>query len=300
MSFPSFRTAICVFLCSLALVGTTVHAEKGVSNTEIVIGMSAPFHGVSGAEGSEMRDAIRATFDQVNRSGGIYGRKLELVSFDDDAEPRRAAENTRALLQDHGVFALIGYFGDASVAAALPLIDEAKVPMVGAVAGADSLRHLSSPYLFHTRAGYDDEIATMVSQFVSLKLTRIAVLYQDGAFGKAIADSFVGALKKYQLAPAAIVSIAPPSGFASEVDVSGAVQAFAKVQPQAVFLLTPYKPAAELVLQMRKLGMFPQYLALSTVGADQLGQLLGENGRGIGISQVMPYPWDDTLSVVKE
>jgi len=300
MLFYPIRTTILVLLWTLTLWATQVLAEAGITDTEIVIGMSAPFRGVLAAEGSDLRDAIRASFDQVNATGGIHGRKLTLESFDDDGEPSRTIANTKILLSDHQAFALIGYYGDASVAAAMPLIDDAKIPLVGAVTGANALRHPVNRYLFQMRAGYDDEIGAMVAQFMSLGLTRIAVFYQNDALGKASANSFAAVLKQYKLAPAAIAAVEPPTGFASEVNVTDAMQVFAKVKPQAVLLLTPYKPAAELVLQMKKSDLFPQYLALSTVGSDQLAKLLGETGRGIGISQVMPYPWDNTLPVVRD
>jgi branched-chain amino acid transport system substrate-binding protein len=286
-------------LCASALQ-STVYAETGVSSGEIVIGMSAPLRGAMGPVGADMRDAISASFDRVNAGGGIYGRKLMLESFDDDAEPARTVANTKILLNDHQAFALIAYYGDASLAAAMPLINDAKIPLVGAVSGAAALRHPVNPYLFHVRAGYDDEIAAMVAQFMSLRLTRIAVIYQNDALGKANANSFAAALKKYKLVPAAVASVEPPASYTDSVNVTAAVQAFSAAQPQAVLLLVPYKPAAELVRQMKKIGLFPQYLALSTVGSDQLAQVLGENGRGIGISQVMPYPWDSTVPVVRD
>jgi ABC-type branched-subunit amino acid transport system substrate-binding protein len=140
----------------------------------------------------------------------------------------------------------------------------------------------------------------MVTQFMSLKLTRIAVFYQNDALGKTNVDHFTAALRKYKLTPAAIAAVEPQTGYAADVDVAAAVQAFAKIQPQAVLLLTPHRPAAALVTQLKKLDVYPQYLALSTIGSDELEHLLGEGGRGIGISQVMPYPWDNTLPVVKD
>jgi ABC-type branched-subunit amino acid transport system substrate-binding protein len=247
-----------------------------------------------------MRDAIRNYFDQVNAKGGVYGRKLELESFDDGVDPVRAIENTKQFLGDHQVFALMGYYGDATTAAALELAAAGKTPIIGTMAGAGVLRQPVNRYMFNVRASSSDEITVVVSQLATLGLTRIAVFYQNDVFGKGNLENFSDALKKFNLAPAVVGSIEPPTSLSSAVDVSGAVQSFAKAKPQAILILTPYKATAELIRQLKKVGTNPQFLALSTVGTDQIAQLLGADSRGIGISQVLPYPWDSTTPVVKE
>jgi len=300
MRHPLPRGAMLAILCVLPLCFGAALAEQGVSDATIVIGMSTPLHGVYASAGQDMRDAIRASFNQVNAEGGIHGRKLELDSFDDDGEPSRMVANTKTLLSDHHAFALIGYYGDAPTAAALPLIVSARIPLIGAVSGADGLRDPVNRYLFNVRASYKDEIAAMVAQLISLKLTRIAVFCTNDALGKSNTDNVIATLKKYKLAPVGIVTVEPHEDYSSDVNVTAATASLAKLQPQAVLLLTQHKAAAELVLKMKSAGAFPQYAALSTVGSDQLMQLLGGAGRGIGVSQVMPYPWDDTVQVVRE
>ncbi len=293
-----------VTLCTIGITlffATAASAEPGVTETSIVIGMSAPFHGIYASVGQDMRDAIRANFDEVNAAGGIHGRKLELDSIDDDGEPARAAANTKTLLSDHEAFALIGYYGDAPIAAAMPIVTAAKIPLIGVVSGADALRRPVNRYLFHVRAGYNDEIAAMVAQFVSLRLTRIAVLYQNDALGKANAENFSAALKKYKLAPAALASVEPQTTFGGDVDVSAAVQAFCENT-------TAGRVAIDAAQSRSRIGAAIEKSWASTrniwpyprIGSDQLAQLLGESGRGIGISQVMPYPWDNTLPIVKD
>jgi branched-chain amino acid transport system substrate-binding protein len=300
MAFPLLHDIKVCLCCIPLLCASAAQAEPGVTDTSIVIGMSAPFHGAYAPVGQDLRDVIRSSFDEVNAAGGIHGRKLELDSFDDDGEPQRTITNTKTLMTDHQAFALIGYCGDASISAVMPMLSTAKIPMIGVVSGADVLRKPVNRYVFNLRAGYVDEIAAMVAQMTSLQLTRIAVFYQNDALGKANADNVSAALKKYKLMPAAMASVEPHEAYGSNVDVSQAVQVFAKTQPQAVLMLTPHQPAAALVLELKKAGLFPQYLALSTVGAEQLTQLLGANGRGIGISQVMPYPWNNTVPVVRD
>ena len=102
-------------------------------------------------------------------------------------------------------------------------------------------------------------------------------------------------LKKGNVSPVAVATVERNS-----VDVTAAVQTIAKANPQAVIMVTLYKPSAEFVRQMRKSGQVPQFMTLSPVGADALAKELGDDARGIGISQVMPYPWDTTVGLVSE
>jgi len=150
-------------------------------------------------------------------------------------------------------------------------------------------------YTFHIRAGYGDETAAIVKQMVTIGITRVAVLYQNDNFGKSGLEGVVSALRTYQMTPAAVAPVERNS-----LELAAAVDALAKVEPQAVVMVALYKQAAEFMRRMHKTGLRPRYLALSSVGTDQLISLLGDDARGIGLSQVMPYPWNDTVAVVRE
>jgi branched-chain amino acid transport system substrate-binding protein len=108
-----WRTKIYAYWRVLVLFLLTAqfsHAESGISPTTITIEMSSPFSGPTGAYGSEMRDAINTIIDDTNREGGIYGRKIELVTMDDGYETERAVANTKKLIEEKKVFALVGYY----------------------------------------------------------------------------------------------------------------------------------------------------------------------------------------------
>ncbi|QEL64545.1 hypothetical protein OTERR_10690 [Oryzomicrobium terrae] len=290
------RTAASLVGCLFAtLAGTAAVAETGVTDTSILLGMSSPFSGPNGAYGQEMRETISAYFDQVNKAGGVGGRKLELVALDDGYETDRAVANTRALIDDKKVFALLGFYGSSPTTAAMEVFSAAKVPLIGTISGADSLRTPVNRYMFNVRASYAQETEAIVTQLVSLGLTNIAVFYQNDGFGKSGLDGVIAALKKHKLTPSAVGTVERNS-----VDVSKAVQAISKVGAQAVVMVTLYKPTAEFVRQMRKIDQNPQFMTLSPVGADLLVQELGNDARGIGISQVMPYPWNEATPVVRE
>ncbi|MBK7954108.1 MAG: ABC transporter substrate-binding protein [Candidatus Accumulibacter sp.] len=285
----------------LTWVGGALAGEVGVTDNSLLIGMTAPFSGPNGAYGLDMKMVINAYFRQLNAAGGIHGRRLELRALDDGYETERAVANTRALIGQEKVFALLASYGSSPTTAAMnEVFGVAKVPLIGTISGAESLRQSpgenpNNRYMFNVRASYANETEAIVNQLASLGFKNIAVLYQNDGFGKSGLEGVVAALKKHAQAPSAVATVERNS-----VDVGQAVQTIAKLNPQAVIMVTLYKPTAAFVRAMRKAGQTPQFMTLSPVGADLLVQELGDEARGIGISQVMPYPWNDTTPLVNE
>lgn len=147
---------------SACLIGMTALqaslAETGVTDTTISLGMSAPLTGPASAHGQELRNVINAYFEQVNKNGGVHGRKLQLTVVDDGYDPEKAVANTRTLIETNKVFALLGYYGSTAMTEAMnKVFGPAKVPMIGGISGAMSLRqppagNPNNRYMFSQRA----------------------------------------------------------------------------------------------------------------------------------------------------
>lgn len=290
-----------ITITALGMMAINCHAETGVTDTTITIGMSAPFSGPNGAYGIDMRQTIQAYFDQINKSGGINGRKLDLVALDDGYETERTVANTKTLLKEKNAFALLAYYGSSPTTEAMNTVfGPAKVPLVGTISGANTLReplnsNANGRYMFNVRASYADETEAIVNQLVSLGLKSIAVFYQNDGFGKSGLEGVTAALTKHKLAPSATATVERNS-----IDVQKAAEAIGKANPQAVVMVTLYKPTAAFVKEMKRNNQNPMFMTLSPVGTEQLVQELGASARGIGISQVVPYPWNDVTPVVRE
>ncbi len=224
-------------------VSTLAAAEPGVTDNSITLGMTSPFTGTNGVYGTDMRQVIQTYFDQVNKAGGVNGRKINLVALDDGYETDRAVANTKSLIEEKNVFALLASYGSSPTTEAMnKVFGPAKVPLVGTISGAGSLREPISQnpngrYMFNVRASYADETEAIVNQLVSLGLKNIAVFYQNDGFGKSGLDGVTVALKKHNLAPTVAATVERNS-----VDVTAAVEAIAKAKPQAVVMVTLYKP----------------------------------------------------------
>lgn len=292
-------------ILSACLIGLTAlqaaTAETGVTDTTINLGMSVPLTGPASSHGQELKNAISAYFDQVNKNGGVNGRKLQLTVVDDAYDPEKVVTNTKRLIETDKVFALLGYYGSNSISEAMDkAFGPAKVPMIGGISGAMPLRqsptnNQNNRYLFIQRASYADEAEAIGTQLTTLGLKNIAVFYQNDVFGKAGLEGLTNTLKKHGLAPSVTASVERNSE-----DIGKAAETIAKAAPQAVVMVTLYKPTAAMVKALHKANQNPVFMTLSPVGAEQLTQLLGNEARGIGVSQVMPYPWNDTLPIARE
>ena len=298
MSIHSIKSLLAILCAGLlsAVAGMTRAADPGIGEGTITLGMSAPFSGPNGAYGKEMKEGAMAYFAQLNAAGGIFGRKVDLVALDDGYETEKTVANTRKLINENKVFALMAYYGSSPTTEAMKVFSEARVPLLGTISGASSLRTPVNHYMFHLRASYADETEAIVNHLVGLGINQIAVLYQNDGFGKSGLDGVVATLARHKLKPVAVGSVERNS-----VDVGAAVAQIATSNPQAVIMVTLYKPTVEFVRQMRKAGQMPQFSTLSPIGAGQLVAEMGaREAHGIGMSQVMPYPWNDTIPVVKE
>jgi branched-chain amino acid transport system substrate-binding protein len=284
------------FACTAACAMSAMGATDGVSDSNIVLGMSSPLSGPSGTYGRQMREGIEACFQKINSSGGVHGRSLKLVAMDDGYEVDPAVANAKKLIEGEKVFALMGFYGSSPTAAVLPLLTATGVPLIGTVSGADALRNPPNPQMFHLRASYGDETAAIVKNLVTVGIKRVAVFYQDDGFGQAGLKGVKDALTANQLEPVAVASVPRNS-----VEVAPAVATIAKADPQAVVMVTLYRPTAEFIRQMRKAHSKPAFVALSPVGTDQLVSELGpDDARGLQVAQVIPYPWGDKVEVVRE
>lgn len=180
----------------ILLLSTLVHAETGVSGKSILIGQSAALSGPAQQLGTEMRDGAQAYFDHVNAQGGVAGRQIVLKTLDDGYEADRATSNTKQLIDVEGVFSLFGYVGTPTSNAALPLVAKADIPFFAAFTGAQSLREPFNRNVFNIRASYFEETERIVQHITTLSISRIAVFYQNDAYGKTGLEGVTRALKK--------------------------------------------------------------------------------------------------------
>jgi ABC-type branched-subunit amino acid transport system substrate-binding protein len=264
------------------------------TTNRIVLGQSAAFSGPAAQLGIQMNIGARIYFNALNAQGGVNGHSIELRTLDDGYEPDRCKANTEKFLNDE-VFGLFGYVGTPTSLAALPLVVDAKIPFFGPFTGAQALREPFHKSVFHLRASYYDETALIVRQLTALGLKKIAVFYQNDAYGKAGLEGVTRALKSQDLAPIALGTVER-----NTVDVAQAVKEIVPKLPDAVVQISAYKSCAAFIRAARKAGFGGQFINVSFVGTQALADELGKEGRGIMVSQVMPFPFSTTTAISRE
>ncbi len=271
-------------------------AEDGVSADAIVFGQAAVLAGPASALGQGMQLGIKAAFDEINAKGGVHGRKLKLVSVDDGYEPDRSIAQTKKLIDEEKVFALIGAVGTPTANAAQPIATAAKVPFIGPFTGAGFLRNPQLENVVNVRASYGAETEAWVRHLTEdLKIKKIAIFYQDDSFGRAGLDGVKKAMDKRGMQ-----LVAEGTFERNTVAVKSALLTLKRAEPEAVVMVGPYKPCAEFIKLARKTSFDPVFVNISFVGASALAKELGPDGKGVVVSQVVPFPWDASLKVVAD
>lgn len=260
--------------------------DVGVFEDRVVFGQSAAFTGPAAGLGNELKIGIQAAFQEANRSGGVHGRKIELISLDDAYEPELAIANTRKLIEEQQVFALIGAVGTPTSRSASPIAESAGVPYIAPFTGAAFLRDALRWNVINLRASYDQETEEIVARLTGdLGIDRIAILYQDDSFGRAGLHGVRKALDRRKMKMAAMGSYAR-----NTTAVKTALLDLRAGNPQAVVLVGAYKPVATLISWARTIGFNPVFVTISFVGSSALANELGADGSGIFVTQVVPFP----------
>lgn len=265
---------------------------------DIVIGQVAPLSGVLADTGKDMVLGVKVYFDSVNDKGGVHGRKIAHVIKDDGYKVDETVRLAQEVIEKDGALALIGFAGTGNVGELLKekVLEKANIALVAPYTGGEILRTPFNPHIFHIRAGYADEAEGIVNQLVALNMKRIGVMYQDDPFGKAGLAGVEAALKKRGL------EVIGTGAYEKNTDnVGDAVQAIAKANPQAVVMISVNKSTAVFSKQIRAVSTVAQLVNISVVNPKEIVRMIGpENARGIGIAQVMPYPYSPMTSIVKE
>ncbi|HEX5508242.1 MAG TPA: ABC transporter substrate-binding protein [Pseudolabrys sp.] len=279
---------VCFFFAGAAF------AEDGVSSTRILFGQVAALSGPAKDLGQGMRDGILAAFEEANRAGGVNGRKLELKSVDDGYEPEKSIVATKKIIAEDKVFALVGAVGTPTSKACEPIATAAKVPFIGPFTGAEFLRNPYNRDVVNIRSSYFQETEAWIDHLTKdLGITRIAILYQDDAFGLAGLEGVQRAMAKRHM------SLVSSGTFKRNTTaVKTAFLDIEKGKPQAIVTVGPYKPIAVFVKLAHRMHVDPVFVAISFVGSVSLAQDLGHDGAGMIVSQVVPFPWDNSIPVI--
>jgi branched-chain amino acid transport system substrate-binding protein len=281
-------------------------AARGVTDAEIVLGMAAPLYGPSRETGEGVKTGLELAFAAANEAGGVHGRKIRLVALDDGDEPDRSAKAVRELVEQHGVFAIVGDAGTAAAAAPIPYVNQKKVLYFGAVSGLPAL-HKDPPdrYVFNFRPGIAEEVRAAVRYLTEVRripIDKLAVFAQEDDFGEAGFAAVARLEQESGRDPARLLRV----GYRrNTVDVDAAVTRLraAAGDVRALVMIATAQPAARLIRRAKAAGMDLVYAHVSAVNPAELAEQLRESKTPVKddvvVTEVVPPPESGDGAAVK-
>ncbi|SFB95760.1 amino acid/amide ABC transporter substrate-binding protein, HAAT family [Collimonas sp. OK412] len=290
------RQSLIFFMFSTLLAGQLFAADPGISDTEIRLGMVNAQSGAAAGLGQGMRIGAMAVFNDVNTNGGIHGRQINLLVDDDAYDPDKAIDATLKMIDQENVFSLFGYVGTPTANAVLPIIKDTKIPLVGIFSGAMLLRKPVIPEVINLRASYGDETEILVDHFIKDRgAKRFAVFYQDDGFGLSVLAGTETALKRR-----GIEIVAKATFQRGTTAIQAGLATLIESKPDVVIMVGPYTPLSTFIKNAKTEGLKASLATVSFVGTDNLVRLVGADGDGVVISQVVPFPENHDLPLARE
>jgi branched-chain amino acid transport system substrate-binding protein len=282
------------FLYAAAAALAAPHVARA-QGADIVLGHSGILGGPLGVPVKGLLAGAQLAFAPVNAQGGLGGRKLRVVSLDDELKPDLAVANYRKLLTEHRAQAFFGCVGSGTTAAAAAVLKESGVPLVGGFAVADSARDKTQGAAYFVRATTGREAEALVRHLTTIGVTRITVAHLDNPGGAEALKLLEAALAAHQLKPLAAAALKGDGSNAATVaeTVTGG-------DAQVVVMYLGGTLGGELMKAVWARGRQPQFYGMSIVPGEVIAKVVGERARGLAISQVVPYPWNEADPTVRE
>lgn len=281
----SYLSSMLLFVCA-----STVTAAP----QSILVGMSLPLTGNAAGIGQSYKTGVELAIHQLNKEGGIHGVKVSLLIKDDQYEPALTVLNTRQFILENKVLALFGYVGTPTSAAILPLLQHYRIPYIAPFTGASLLRQLEFSFIYHLRAGYEEETQSQVEYLLKRPETKVGLLLQADEFGASVEQGYLKALERKGIKPV-VTARFQRNSTAIQAGVSDMMKAGAEV----VFMVGTYKPLAEAISFGRRQRYYPQYATVSFAGLHQLSALLTKEDK-VMATMVVPKPTDTKWLLVRE
>jgi branched-chain amino acid transport system substrate-binding protein len=284
----SVRLRVLIFpLLILSIAAPAIAETVGITANSILIGSCSALEGPAQFLGNQTVMGATAYLHAINDAGGVFGRKIQLLAFDDGYDPDKAPACFKRMTRE-GAFSLGFFVGTPTAKVYVPMAQEEKIPVVGLFTGAQLLYEPIKHYVINVRASYYVETREEIDQLWALNIRKIGVIYQDDAFGKTVLDGVKLALQRHNSAPVALGTFER-----NTVNVDAGLKEVMAASPQAVVVVGPYAPVAAIIKQAHAAGWHPQFLTVSFVGTEEFIKEAGTDAEGTIITQVVP-PYDRT------
>nr|WP_295785278.1 ABC transporter substrate-binding protein [Rhodoferax sp.] len=232
-------------------------------------------------------------FDHVNKSPK-EAHKFTLKQYDDKRDPKLTLEYTHRLLEVDNAIALFGYRSTPSLDALSKELDAMNIALVAPFNGSDAVRK-NAHNAFFLRGTYKDEAARLVEQIATIGIRKVALVHQEDAFGKEGLDGYLAALKARGIEPITVLSYDRKT-----LDTTQVVAELIRHDAVATLMACTPKACANIIRGVREKNQGMLIGVLSNAVNEEFIKSVAATGRGLMMSQVIPYPWNVSLPIVRE
>lgn len=281
---------------ALAWPRTAIGSETGVGAADLVIGQSISLQGGQNTYATDAQLGIRLLLDDVNRSGGIQGRKLLLRTLDDGGLSAKAEENARQLVAE-GCFVLFGSLEGGPSTAVMKVAVDRGVPFVGPMAGSPGFRRPHQAVVYPVRADHREEFFALAQQGARIGLRRMALLHADTDVGQEHLANVRRAASAAGME--GVGGIAFPSGTLSDEDVGRLTTRLAGLTPDLVVNHGSVGLYGRVIRAARQSGAKTTFWGVNS-GSSTLAAALGPLAQGMVFSQVVPNPLSGKTALARD
>lgn len=293
------RTSILRWLMPMAmatlLLGTSAHAQDGVSPRQVLIGQTITLQGGKNDYGVAVLEGVKTYLDQVNRQGGVLGREVAVKVLDDDNKSSQAEANARQLVTQEKVFLLFGSIEGGPSTAVMKAALDLNVPFFGPMAGSPTLRTPYQPLVFPVRAEHKAEFRALLAHARSLGVQRVAFFRSDSETGQQHLDNVTRLAQELGLN---LVADMPFKSDVNDAGIDALVAQLARSQAQMVFNHGGIGVYEKLIRKARAQGLKTNFYGVNS-GSTQLANHLEDLAHGMIFAQVMPSPWERKTAVTR-
>lgn len=257
-------------------------AEIGVGEKEIVVATFGMLSGPSEFYGKQTNIGVDAYINSINDQGGVFGRRITVLHEDDKYNAEEAIKCFNHILQANA-FAAVGQVGSATLAKYIPMCMQNKMPLVGSYSGPNFATDPPKRYFFATRPPFRDEVRHSIQNLMQTGIKKVAVIYQNDAFGVDCLEGAREALKEHGLEV-----VATGSYTRNQNKIEDAVEIVRKANPEAVVLGAVYKPSADVLKVAQETNWHPLFVMNSGACIDKLMEEAGTKCDGYPIAETAP------------
>ncbi|WP_158290117.1 ABC transporter substrate-binding protein [Ramlibacter sp. WS9] len=268
-------------------------AQGAPSDREVLIGRTTPASSPFSEMARQRRTGADACIAKLNAAGGVHGRRVKIIDRDDGYQAEKASIAVKELLDQEGVFAMLGAFGTPTLPVVMARTEEAGVPLIGAGSLSNEARHPFKRHVFPVRAASVAETAHAIKHQRTLAVERFAIVSSKEAYGPAGANAFAASLQSAGLKPVETIA------FSASDDARAVADRLRASGAQALLVSVLPKPFSAVLSHYRKMGGAAQVIGFSAIRIEDLVESLGPMAVGVGLSQPVPVPTRTTVPLVK-